>query len=123
VSVAVDVVDLRRIARLRHDCGDAFARRVLHQREHGERGDLDRRLAAAVAVKEAWIKARGERPAGWSFADLAVVPETGAPEHVRLAVEQFAADLGATSVETCTVDGRWACHGVHERWLIAAVLA
>jgi phosphopantetheinyl transferase (holo-ACP synthase) len=130
MSVTVDVVDLRRIERLHAEAGAVLERRLLHPLER-ERLATPHRLAAALAIKEAWIKSGSGRPGGWTFDRAAFVPahEQAPPDAVEGLVGRFVDDLGVTAVEVGVVygdprdRGRWAWYGIHDHWLISAVLA
>lgn len=125
-QVTVDVVSLDRLERLAAEHGPALDRMLLHPSEiEGAQGpDRLRRLGAALATKECWIKARGRRPEGWTFPDAAYVPGDASlvSEDVRGLITAFSRDLDVTDIQVGTVNGELAWHGLHERWLISAVL-
>jgi phosphopantetheinyl transferase (holo-ACP synthase) len=129
--VTVDVVSLERLERLAEAHGPTLDRLLLHPSEReGARGpDRLRRLGAALATKECWIKAQGRRPDGWTFASAAFRPcdASLAGDDVHRLIAAFSRDLDVTDVQLGTVhgelaEGQWAWHGIHERWLISAVL-
>jgi hypothetical protein len=132
--VTVDVVDLRRIERIAADFGPALERRLLHPLEREQLAAMEppakvRRLGAALATKEAWIKAQSGRPSGWTFDLAAFLPVAvcDRPGAVDSLVVEFVEDLGATSVEVGIVcegaaGAHWAWHGLYEHWLISALL-
>ena len=66
-GVGVDIVGVDRIAKARRRSAERFVARLCDSAEQAWVGDDDVRLAAAFALKEAWIKANGGRPSGFSW--------------------------------------------------------
>jgi 4'-phosphopantetheinyl transferase superfamily len=141
--LGVDVVCLDRIARIAGVDPGAAARTLLSPAERAGPGHADpHRLAAAVATKEAWLKAVGRRPAGWSFPDVSfrAAGDGGAddrgpgarPPAVTAVLDAFAGDLaivvlgegsvGAVPHDTGARPDNWAWYGHTGPWLVAAVL-
>jgi hypothetical protein len=132
-GLGVDVVDLTRVGRMYADFAEptsaallsAPERRALHRLGPDERVLA---LAAALGVKEAWLKATGRRPGGWRFPDARYEPD-GPPGPVEVGAvrARFLADLGLPLAGAGTVPepAGAPAHAWYARYgdfLIAAVL-
>lgn len=131
--IGVDVVDLHRIERIVQDFGASAARILLHPQEALACTDLERdelvlAVAAALGSKEAWVKARLRRPSGWRFPHtrFAAQPDTPHEPEVEAVLRRFRRDLDVDPLVRGVVrtgdDADRAWYGVHDRWLISAVI-
>ncbi|MYS21707.1 hypothetical protein GA0115240_13477 [Streptomyces sp. DvalAA-14] len=146
--IGIDVVDLHRIDRIVRDFGGSAADVLLDAHEVESSADLGhaelvRVVGAALGTKEAWVKARLRRPAGWRFPDACFVPrpdQERSPSEpaFRAVLDRFRADLAIDSVmdgvvrdggaavdpagDTAAESPGHAWYGVLDRWLVSAVI-
>ena len=84
LATGVDIIELRRIARVVERYGDRFLHRVYTQRELDFcRGRIPQ-LAGRFAAKEAVMKALGTGIRGVGWREVEVVRQRGKPPHVQL---------------------------------------
>ena len=119
VAVGVDVVDLRRVERSLARSRDGLASRLCTSEERSwiTEGDAAPRTAALFALKEAWIKANGGRPAGFAWSAAARADADASASWITAALDALGVDVR----DMCCVGGLPAAWGVRGDNVVALV--